>query len=107
MRFRLGINRWKAIQALVWAVFAIGWGAVGTSVAVHFHLEDLWSGIAIFAGPLIFYFLFLLAVFCKLSGSSVRRAVARHPRQRAGQGPFTRWAQILSLILAIGSDPLQ
>jgi hypothetical protein len=45
MRFRFGINRWKAIQALVWAVFAIGWGAVGTSVAGHFHLEDSWSGI--------------------------------------------------------------
>ena len=61
MRFRLGINRWKAIQALVWAVFAIGWGAVGTSVAVHFHLEDSWSGIAIFAGPLIFLFSFFIS----------------------------------------------
>ncbi len=26
MRFRFGINTWKAIQALMWAVFAIGWG---------------------------------------------------------------------------------
>jgi hypothetical protein len=48
----------KAMRALVWAVFAIGWGAVGTSVTVHFHLEDSWSGIAIFAGPLIVFFSF-------------------------------------------------
>ena len=61
MHFRFGINRWKAIQALVWAVFAIGWGAVGTSVAVHFHLEDSWLGIAVFAGPLIFLFSFFIS----------------------------------------------
>jgi hypothetical protein len=61
MRFRFGLIRWKAIQALVWAVFSIGWAAVGTSVAVHFHLEDSWSGIAIFAGPLIFLFSFFIS----------------------------------------------
>jgi hypothetical protein len=71
MRFRLGMNRWKAIQALVWAVFAIGWGAVGTSVAVHFHLEDSWLGIAIFAGPLIFLFSFFIS--CLLQAFRIER----------------------------------
>jgi hypothetical protein len=71
MHFRLGINRWKAIQTLVWAVFAIGWGAVGTSVAVHFHLEDSWSGIAIFAGPLIFLFSFFIS--CLLQAFRIER----------------------------------
>jgi hypothetical protein len=61
MRFGFGINRWKAMQALVWAVFAIGWGAAGTSVALHFHLEDSWSGIAVFAGPEIFLFAFFIS----------------------------------------------
>jgi hypothetical protein len=44
MHFRFGINRWKAIQALVWAVFSMAWAAVGTSVALHFHLENSWLG---------------------------------------------------------------
>jgi hypothetical protein len=71
MRFRFGINRWKAIQALVWAVFAIGWGAVGTSVAVHFHLEDSWSGIAVLAGPLIVLFSFFIG--CLLQAFKIER----------------------------------
>jgi hypothetical protein len=71
MRFRFGINRWKAIQALVWAVFAIGWAAVGTSVAVHFHLEDSWSGIAVFAGPLIVLFSFFIS--CLLQAFKIER----------------------------------
>jgi hypothetical protein len=64
MRFRFGINKWKAVQALVWALFSIAWGAVGTSVAVHFQMEDSWLGIAIFAGPLIV--LYSLFVACLL-----------------------------------------
>jgi len=36
-------------------------GGSSTSVAVHFHLEDSWSGIAIFAGPLIFLFSFFIS----------------------------------------------
>jgi hypothetical protein len=71
MRFRFGINRWKAMQALVWAVFAIGWGAVGTSVAVHFHLEDSWSGIALFASPLILLFSFFIR--CLLQAFKIGR----------------------------------
>ena len=60
MRFRFGIDKWKAIQALVWAIFSIAWAGVGASVAQHFHLEDSWSGIAIFAGPLIVLFSFFI-----------------------------------------------
>jgi hypothetical protein len=71
MRFRFGINRRKAIQALVWAVIAIGWGAVGTSVAVHFHLEDSWSGIAVLAGPLIVLFSFFIS--CLLQAFKIER----------------------------------
>jgi hypothetical protein len=71
MRFGFGINRWKAIQALVWAIFAIGWGAVGTSVAVHFHLEDSWLGIAVLAGPLIFLFSFFIS--CLLQAFKIER----------------------------------
>jgi hypothetical protein len=37
MRLRFRIDRRKAIQALVWAIFSMAWAAVGTSVAVHFH----------------------------------------------------------------------
>ena len=59
MRFHFGIDKWKATQALVWASFSIAWAVVGTSVALHFHLEDSWLGIAIFAGPLIV----LLSIF--------------------------------------------
>jgi hypothetical protein len=80
MRFRFGTNRWKAIQAMVRAVFILGWGAVGTSVALHFHLENSWTGIALFAGPLIFLFSFLSAVFFKLSRSSVPKADVHHRR---------------------------
>jgi hypothetical protein len=61
LSFRFGTNRWKGIQALVWAVFAIAWGAAGTSVAMHFHLEDSWAGIAVFAGPLIILFSFFIS----------------------------------------------
>jgi hypothetical protein len=60
MRFRFGIDRWKAVQALVWAIFSIAWAGVGTSVALHFQLEDSWLGIAIFAGPLIALFSFFV-----------------------------------------------
>jgi len=30
---------------------------------MHFHLEDSWAGIAVFAGPLIFFISFLLQAF--------------------------------------------
>jgi hypothetical protein len=71
MRFRFGINRWKATQALVWAVFAIVWGGVGTSVAMHFHLEDSWAGIAILAAPLIFLISFFIS--CLLRAFKIER----------------------------------
>jgi hypothetical protein len=71
MPFRFGISRWKAIQALVWAVFAVGWGAVGTSVAMRFHLEDSWLGIAVLAVPLIFLFSFFIS--CLLQVFKIER----------------------------------
>jgi hypothetical protein len=61
---RFGVNKWKAVQALVWAVFSMAWAVVGTSVALHFHLENSWLGIAIFAGPIVV--LFSLFVSCLL-----------------------------------------
>jgi hypothetical protein len=61
---RFGVNKWKAVQALVWAIFSSAWAVVGTSVALHFHLENSWLGIAIFAGPMSF--LFSLFVSCLL-----------------------------------------
>lgn len=59
------------MQALVWAAFAIAWGAVGTSVAMHFHLEDSWAGIAVFAGPEIFLFSFFIS--CPLQAFKIER----------------------------------
>jgi hypothetical protein len=50
---------------------AIGWGAVGTSVAMHFHLEDSWSGIAVFAGPLIVLLSFFIG--CLLQAFKIER----------------------------------
>ena len=32
------------------------WPVVGTSVALHFDLEDSWLGVVIFAGPIIVLF---------------------------------------------------
>jgi hypothetical protein len=61
MHFRFEINSWKAVQSLVWAIFSMAWALVGTSVAIHFHLEDSWSGIAVVAGPLIFLFSFFVS----------------------------------------------
>jgi hypothetical protein len=65
MRFRFGIVKWRAMQAIVWAIFSIAWAGVGTSVVLHFHLEDSWLGIAIFAGPLIFLFSFFVSCLLK------------------------------------------
>jgi hypothetical protein len=58
---RIGANKWKAVQALVWAIFSIAWAGVGASVALHFHLEDSWWGIVIFAGPMIVLFSFFIS----------------------------------------------
>jgi hypothetical protein len=71
MRFLFGIDKWKAVQALVWAVFAIAWAVVGTSVALHFHLEDSWLGIAILVGPTIFLFSFFVS--CLLRAFKIER----------------------------------
>jgi hypothetical protein len=71
MNFRFGISRWKAIQALVWALFSVAWAGVGTSVALHFHLENSWWGIAIFAGPMIFLFSFFIS--CLLQAFKIER----------------------------------
>ncbi len=71
MRFRFGIDNWKAVQALVWAIFSIAWAAVGTRVALHFHLEESWSGIAIFAGPLILILSFFVG--CLLQAFKIER----------------------------------
>ena len=71
MRFRFGIDKWKAVQALVWAIFSIAWAAVGVSVVLHFHLDDSWSGIAIFAGPLILLFSFFIR--CLLQAFKMER----------------------------------
>jgi hypothetical protein len=68
---RFGVNKWKAVQALVWAVFSMAWAVVGTSVALHFHLEDSWLGIAIFAGPIIV--LFSPFVSCLLQTFKIQR----------------------------------
>ena len=46
-------------------------GAVGTSVAMHFHLEDSWAGIAVFARPLIFLFSFFIS--CLLQAFKIER----------------------------------
>lgn len=59
------------MKALVWATFAIGWGAVGTSVATHFHLEDSLFGIAILAVPLVFLFSFFVS--CMLQAFKIER----------------------------------
>jgi hypothetical protein len=61
MRVRFGLDKWKAVQALVWAIFSIAWAGAGTSVALHFHLEDSWLGIAILTGPLIVLFSFFVS----------------------------------------------
>jgi hypothetical protein len=71
MRIHFGINKWKAMQALVWALFSIAWAVVGTGVALHFRLEDSWLGIAIFAGPLIFLFSFFVS--CLLRAFKIER----------------------------------
>ena len=55
----------------MWAVFSIAWSVVGTSVALHFHLENSWLGIAIFAGPMIFLFSFFVS--CLLQAFKIRR----------------------------------
>jgi len=68
---RFGANGWKALQALVWWLFSIAWGGVGTSVAVHFHLEDSWWGIVILAGPMIFLFSFFIS--CLLQTFTIER----------------------------------
>lgn len=58
---RFGINGWKAVQALVWAIFSISWGVVGGRVVLHFHLNDSWWGAAIFACPIIVLFSLLIS----------------------------------------------
>jgi hypothetical protein len=69
MRFR--VDKWKAVQALVWAIFSMAWAVVGTSVALHFRMENSWLGIAIFTGPMIF--LFSLFVSCLLQTFKIER----------------------------------
>jgi hypothetical protein len=69
MRFR--VDKWKAVQALVWAIFSMAWAVVGTSVAIHFHLENSWLGIAVFAGPMIL--LFSVFVSCLLQTFKIER----------------------------------
>jgi hypothetical protein len=58
---RFGANKWKGVQALVWAIFSIAWTAVGTSVALYFHLEDSWWGVVIVAGPMIILLSFFIS----------------------------------------------
>ena len=71
MHFRFEVNKWKAVQSLVWAIFSIAWAGVGTSVALHFHVEDSWPGIAVVAGPLIFLFSFFVS--CLLQAVKIIR----------------------------------
>jgi hypothetical protein len=68
---RFGANRWKAVQALVWGIFSIAWAGVGTSVALHFHLEDSWRGIAIVMGPMIALLSFFIS--CLLQTFTIER----------------------------------
>jgi len=68
---RFGVNKWKAVQALVWAIFSMAWAVVGTSVAIHFHVENSWMGIAIFAGPIIILFSFFVS--CLLQTFKIER----------------------------------
>jgi hypothetical protein len=59
------------VQALVWAVFSVAWAGVGTGVALHFHPEDSWMGIAIFAGPIIFLLSFFIS--CLIRAFKIER----------------------------------
>ena len=71
MGFRYGIDGWKVVQALVWVGFSLAWAAVGARVALHFHQEDSWLGIAIAFGPMIFFFSSFIS--CMLQSVKIER----------------------------------
>jgi hypothetical protein len=68
---RFGANKWKRVQALEWGIFSSAWAGVGTSMALHFHLEDSWWGIAIVMGPMIVLLSFFIS--CLLQTFTIER----------------------------------